>query len=110
MSPHAWPLIDGQYYLTIAAAPISLLVLVLGFFAVRRENRALTFAFMTLCVLGAGYFAFKVRARPRSCLVATRHAAQLLRIYVGSQVDAYLVVRKSLTVFCALATLCYLCS
>lgn len=56
-----WLLDDVQRYITIAATPLTLLVLVLGYFAIKRENRAMTLAFMLFMCCGAAYFLFKVR-------------------------------------------------
>jgi len=73
-----------ERYLTLAAAPISIILLYFAYFAVRREHRHLMYAVLGTCGLAAGYFFFK-----------------LFRIYQGKD-DAYRLVYKSLTVFSAL--------
>lgn len=71
-----------QRYLTVAACPISLILLYVAYYSVRQENRKLMYAVLATCLLAAAYFLFK-----------------LFRIYQG-KTAAYQLVYKSLTVFC----------
>jgi len=74
-----------ERYLTLAACPVSLILLYFAYFAVRREHRYLMYAVLATCLAAGGYFVFK-----------------LFRIYAGKD-DAYRLVYKSLTVFSALS-------
>lgn len=71
-----------QRYLTLAAAPISVLLLFLAYLSVRKENKILMYAVLATCIGAAAYFLFKV-----------------FRIYQEKS-DAYRLVYKTLTVFC----------
>lgn len=71
-----------EYFLTIAAVPLGILLLIGGHFAARKENKWLMFAFMLGCVCAAVYFAYK-----------------LFRIYDGGSDSVYAPVAKSLTLF-----------
>ena len=51
---------DFEFYATIIALPISILLLVEGHLAARHENRWMMYGFMVGCVAGCAYFAFKV--------------------------------------------------
>lgn len=73
---------DPQRYLTLAAAPVSVVLLFLAYYSVRKENRLLMYAVLATCIGAAAYFLFKV-----------------FRIYQGKG-DAYRLVYKTLTVFC----------
>lgn len=76
---------DAEYFLTIAAVPLGILLLVGGHFAARYENRWLMFSFMLGCVCATVYFAFK-----------------LFRIYEGIN-TVYSDVVKSLTLFASIS-------
>lgn len=53
---------DGaEYYLTCAALPLSLIVLIEGHLAARYENRMMMWTFMGGCVAALVYFVYKVR-------------------------------------------------
>ncbi|GAA5895031.1 uncharacterized protein JCM6883_002294 [Sporobolomyces salmoneus] len=51
---------DAERWLTIAALPVTLLVLILGYFAVKREHKAWFYVFSGGCVLGVVYFVYKL--------------------------------------------------
>jgi hypothetical protein len=51
-----------EYYITVAALPASLVVLLAGHLGARYESRPLMYAFMVSCAGACGYFAFKVNA------------------------------------------------
>lgn len=79
---------DAEFYCTIVAIPITILILLMAGYWTRREN----FVGMVLIVIlfhGAlAYFIFK-----------------LVRIYQPGHVEQYLPVQKSLTVFAVLTIL-----
>jgi len=78
---------DAEYYLTIGALPLGVLILVGGHFAARYENKWLMMSFMVGCVCGTVYFSYK-----------------LFRIYEGIN-KTFAGVYKSMTVFAALSLL-----
>jgi hypothetical protein len=51
---------DAEYYLTCAALPLSLIVLIEGHLAVRYENKMMMWSFMGGCVAALVYFVYKV--------------------------------------------------
>jgi hypothetical protein len=51
----------AERWFTVAALPITLSVLVLGFFAVKKEHRGLFWTFLVGCAVGCAYFVYKVR-------------------------------------------------
>ena len=51
---------DAEYYLTCAALPLSLIVLIEGHLAARHENRLMMWSFMGGCVAALVYFVYKV--------------------------------------------------
>lgn len=52
---------DWEYYVTCAALPLSLILLVEGHLAARHENKWMMATFMSGCVAAMVYFAYKVR-------------------------------------------------
>jgi hypothetical protein len=72
---------DAEYYLTIGALPLGVLILVGGHFAARYENKWLMMGFMVGCLCGTVYFSYK-----------------LFRIYEGIG-TTFAGVYKSMTVF-----------
>jgi hypothetical protein len=72
---------DAEFYLTIVAFPLGVLVLAGGHFAARYENKWLMFSFMTGCVCATVYFAYK-----------------LFKIHDGDHPE-YTMAAKSLTTF-----------
>lgn len=56
---------DAEYYLTCAALPLSLIVLVEGHLAARYENKMMMWTFMAGCVAALVYFVYKVRRTPK---------------------------------------------
>ncbi|BGP37042.1 hypothetical protein JCM10449v2_000946 [Rhodotorula kratochvilovae] len=75
---------SAERWITVAALPISSLLLLLGYLAVKRENRAGYWGFLGGCAVGMAYFIYK-----------------LFIIYRDRERD-YRLVFKSLTVFAAL--------
>jgi hypothetical protein len=55
---------DAERWITVAALPITLSILVLGYFAVKREHKGLFYAFLSGCAIGCAYFIYKVRSSP----------------------------------------------
>jgi len=51
---------NAEYYITVAALPASLVVLLAGHLGARYESRPLMYAFMLSCVGACGYFTFKL--------------------------------------------------
>ncbi|KAL1857479.1 hypothetical protein Daus18300_010344 [Diaporthe australafricana] len=79
---------DAEMYLTIAAIPITILILLAAAYVTRHENKIGTVC-VIICYVGAlAYFIFK-----------------LVRIYQPSHAAFYMPVRKSLTAFAVLAIL-----
>lgn len=77
---------DAEMYLTIAAIPITILILLAAAYFTRHENKIGTIC-VIICYVGAlAYFVFK-----------------LVRIYQPSHAAFYMPVRKSLTAFAVLA-------
>jgi len=83
---------DVEYYLTISALPLGVLLLIGGHFAARYENKWLMFGFMLGCICATVYFAFK-----------------LFRIYEGIN-DTYKDIAKSMTTFGMTILLRFLCA
>lgn len=57
-----------EYYLTCAALPLSLIVLVEGHLAARHESKWMMLSFMTGCAGAMVYFVFKVSRRNHACI------------------------------------------
>lgn len=57
---------DWEYYVTIAALPLSLILLVEGHLAARHENKMMMLTFMSGCVGALVYFVYKVCQPPLS--------------------------------------------
>jgi hypothetical protein len=77
---------DWEYYITILALPLSILLLVQGLLAVRFENRFMMYSFMIGCVAACVYFAYK-----------------LFRIYQNPDDLVLKFVRNSLTIFASIS-------
>jgi hypothetical protein len=73
---------DVEFYLTIVAVPVTILILVMAAYWTRRENKLGMLLIITLYLAGSAYFIFK-----------------LVRIYQPSHSGVYLPVRISLTEF-----------
>ncbi|KAG2023799.1 hypothetical protein CC2G_001414 [Coprinopsis cinerea AmutBmut pab1-1] len=77
---------DWEYYVTCAALPLSIVLLVEGHLAARYENKWMMATFMCGCVGAMIYFIYK-----------------LIRVLLNRDTEQYLLVWKSLTVFSVLA-------
>ncbi|GAA5850838.1 hypothetical protein JCM9279_003942 [Rhodotorula babjevae] len=75
---------DAERWITVAALPVTSGMLLLGYLAVKHENRTGYWCFLASCALGSAYFIYK-----------------LFIIYRDRETD-YRLVFKSLTVFAAL--------
>jgi hypothetical protein len=71
-----------EFYLTIAAIPVTILILLLAGYWTRRENAVGMVIIIVLYLAGAAYFIFK-----------------LVRIYQPGHSEQYIPVRTSLTIF-----------
>ncbi|CEQ40441.1 SPOSA6832_02059, partial [Sporobolomyces salmonicolor] len=93
---------SAERWLTVAALPVTLLILILGFVAVKREHRLLFWVFASGCALGCAYFIYKVRFCPplRCDTLLITPVPQLFIISRDRHTD-YKLVFKSLTVFAA---------
>lgn len=78
----------AEFALTIAAIPLTIIILVMAAFATRRENKILSIIILCSFVAGLAYFIFK-----------------LVRMYQPGHQAQYLPVRNSLTVFAAITIL-----
>jgi uncharacterized membrane protein YidH (DUF202 family) len=79
---------DAELGLTIAAIPITILILFMAAFWTRRENKAGMLLTIFLFICGLAYFIFK-----------------LTRMYSTSHQKSYLPVRKNLTSFACITIL-----
>ncbi|KAH8835418.1 hypothetical protein DL96DRAFT_1574132 [Flagelloscypha sp. PMI_526] len=79
---------DWEYYVTCAALPLSIILLVEGHLAARHENKWMMAVFMSGCVAAMVYFIYK-----------------LARVLIDIKTDLFKFIWKSLTVFSILAIL-----
>jgi len=77
---------DWEYYVTIAALPLSLVLLVEGHLAARHESKMMMLTFMSGCVGAMVYFIYK-----------------LIKVMLHIDDDPFRLVWKSLTIFSAIA-------
>ncbi|BGP13122.1 hypothetical protein JCM10213v2_001041 [Rhodosporidiobolus nylandii] len=103
---------SAERWITVAALPVTLVILFIGYYAVKREHKEFFWAFLAGCSAGCAYFVYKARLRflssPNPALhlfhehnLMSRLALQLFIIYKDRSTD-YKLVFKSLTVFAAL--------
>lgn len=81
----------AEYYLTIAAMPVTIFILLAAAYFTRHENKLGTYCVIILYFGGLAYFIFKL-------FRIYQHAAQ------------YMPVRKSLTAFAVLAIMLLICT
>ncbi|PSR94521.1 hypothetical protein BD289DRAFT_459275 [Coniella lustricola] len=81
----------AEYYATIAAMPLTIVILLSAAYCVRHENKPGSYSIIVLYFGGLAYFIFK-----------------LFRIY--QHAEQYMPVRKSLTAFAVLAILLIICT
>ncbi|CAA7264722.1 unnamed protein product [Cyclocybe aegerita] len=77
---------DWEYYVTCAALPLSIVLLIEGHLAARHENKWMMATFMSGCVGAMIYFIYK-----------------LIKVLIFHNRDEYRLVWKSLTVFSVIA-------
>jgi len=77
---------DWEYYVTCAALPLSIVLLVEGHLAARHENKWMMATFMVGCVGAMIYFIYK-----------------LIKVLLYNKTEQYVQVWKSLTVFSVIA-------
>ncbi|PPQ98269.1 hypothetical protein CVT26_013537 [Gymnopilus dilepis] len=77
---------DWEYYVTCAALPLSIVLLVEGHLAARHENKWMMATFMAGCVGAMIYFIYK-----------------LIKVLLYNYTDQYKLVWKSLTIFSVIA-------
>jgi len=77
---------DWEYYVTIAALPLSLVLLVEGHLAARHESKMMMWTFMSGCVGALVYFFYK-----------------LIKVLLHIKDDPFRFVWKSLTIFSVIA-------
>ncbi|KZT06768.1 uncharacterized protein LAESUDRAFT_699590 [Laetiporus sulphureus 93-53] len=79
---------NTEYYLTCLAFPVSILVLIDGHIAARRENKWMMYIFMTGCLGALVYFMYK-----------------LVKVLLLRKTATYIFVWKTLTIFSVIATI-----
>jgi hypothetical protein len=77
---------DWEYYLTCAALPLSILLLVEGHLAARHENKWMMFTFMSGCAGALVYFIYK-----------------LVKVIIYKDTDQFSSIYKTLTTFSVIA-------
>ncbi|KAF5368486.1 hypothetical protein D9758_002348 [Tetrapyrgos nigripes] len=77
---------DWEYYVTVAALPLSLVLLVEGHLAARYENKWMMATFMSGCVSAMVYFVYK-----------------LVKVLMYKDTDDYKLIWKTLTTFSVIA-------
>ncbi|KAF9557869.1 hypothetical protein CPC08DRAFT_819656 [Agrocybe pediades] len=84
---------DWEYYVTVAALPLSIVLLVEGHLAARHEHKWMMATFMAGCVGAMIYFIYK-----------------LVKVLLYNQTDQYKLVWKSLTIFSVIAIVLLFCT
>lgn len=69
---------DWEWYVTCAALPFSLAVLVVGMLAARYENKYMMLSFMLGCGSAMVYFVYKVSGSEPTILAPPSHFSMLL--------------------------------
>jgi hypothetical protein len=77
---------DWEYYLTCAALPLSILLLVEGHLAARHENKWMMFTFMSGCAGALVYFIYK-----------------LVKVFINKDTEQFSSIYKTLTTFSVIA-------
>jgi hypothetical protein len=92
---------DWEYYITCAALPVSLLLLVEGHLAARHENMLMMITFMSGCVGALVYFIYKVCHRANTVVVLSDgHCSQLAKVIILRNTPQFSSIHKSLITFC----------
>jgi hypothetical protein len=90
---------DFEYYLTIAALPLSLLLLFEGHLAAKHENKWMMSMFLAGCAAALVYFTYKVRTYLPAHILAADVSKQLFRIWTQRNSDQYHETWKTLLSF-----------
>lgn len=91
---------DWEYYVTCAALPLSLVLLVEGHLAARHENKWMMVTFMSGCVGAMIYFVYKVR--PWHVFLTGLNLLQLVKVLIYKNDPTFRFIWKTLTSFCKL--------
>ena len=91
---------DWEFYITCAALPVSLLLLVEGHLAARYENKAMMITFMSGCVGALVYFVYKVSPTLWLGDVTLTVSHQFFKVVKYQHVSPYATISKSLATFC----------
>jgi hypothetical protein len=91
---------DWEYYVTCAALPLSVVVLVEGHLAARHENKWLMATFMSGCIGAMVYFIYKVTLSLFQRLELSHIVLQLIKVILNMGDIQYRLVWRTLTVFC----------
>jgi len=92
---------DWEYYLTVAALPLSIIVLVEGNLAARHENKWMMYTFISGCFGALVYFVYKV-GTPKSLPQEHIRLTRLLQLgkVISRRSGEFALAWKSLTIFC----------
>lgn len=96
---------DWEYYVTCAAMPLSLILLVEGHLAARHENKWMMATFMSGCVGAMVYFVYKVCCILLLPEMSLTCGIKLVKVLMYKNTDDLKLVWKTLMVFCEHPTL-----
>jgi hypothetical protein len=94
---------DWEYYVSCAALPLSVVLLVEGYLAARHESRWMMATFMSGCVGGLVYFVYKVCSLFVVVILfgyKLNYFGQLYRVLANQNSPTFIFVVKSLVIFC----------
>ena len=92
---------DAEFYLTCAALPLSLVVLVEGHLAARHESKYMMLAFMAGCGGAMVYFVYKVGEERFICRdIGLTSPSQLVKVLRFRDTVTFAEVWQTLTTFC----------
>ena len=90
---------DWEYYVTIIALPLSVVLVVEGYLAARFENKWMMISFLTGCAGGTIYFTYKV-CPSRPSLTSVADFSQFVKVLVLKNEAEFIDIYQSLTIFC----------
>jgi hypothetical protein len=94
---------DWEYYVTVAALPLSIILLIEGHLAARHENKWMMFTFMSGCIGALVYFFYKVSYSQCADVWLQAHfVIQLVRVLSHRTEAEFVDVWATLTTFCTL--------
>lgn len=97
---------DWEYYVTCAALPLSVAVLVEGHLAARHENKWMMVTFMSGCIGAMVYFIYKVGISLFLKVELISIFLQLIKVLIHLQDVQFRLVWKTLSVFCEFLSPC----